>query len=88
MSAVTIAAEAVRLGIGVYRPVNEGERYDMIFDMHPQLLRVQCKWGSGDGETIQVRLTSAYHSPTRGYVTRTYTSDEVDAIAPWLVPVL
>jgi prevent-host-death family protein len=44
---------------------------------------VQCKWGACDGETIQVRLTSTYHSPTRGYVTRTYAPDEVDAVAAY-----
>jgi hypothetical protein len=24
----------------------EGGRYDMIFDLDPQLIRVQCKWAS------------------------------------------
>ena len=28
-----------------------------------------------------VRLTSSYHSPTRGYVVKTYAADEVDLVA-------
>lgn len=78
---LAIAAEAARLGLTVLMPMTEHERYDLVLGIAGRLLRVQCKWGSCDGETIQVRLTSAYHSPTRGYVTRTYTADEVDAVA-------
>ena len=39
-----IAAEAVKLGVFVLRPVVEGGRYDLIFDIDGLLLRVQCKW--------------------------------------------
>jgi prevent-host-death family protein len=80
---LAIAAEAARLGLTVLMPMTEHERYDLVLGIAGRLLRVQCKWGSCDGETIQVRLTSAYHSPTRGYVTRTYTPDEVDAVATY-----
>jgi hypothetical protein len=34
-----IALEAMRLGIGVFRPLGD-ERYDMILDLRPRLLRV------------------------------------------------
>src|SRR3954470_17527611 len=37
-----IAHEAIKLGIGVYRPVAD-ERADLILDLRPRLLRVQCK---------------------------------------------
>src|SRR6476661_1614748 len=37
------AAEAIKHGIGVFRPLAD-ERYDLIFDLRPKLLRVQCKW--------------------------------------------
>jgi prevent-host-death family protein len=78
---LAIAAEAARLGLTVLMPMTEHERYDLVLAIAGRLLRVQCKWGSCDGETIQVRLTSSYHSPTRGYVTKTYAADEVDAVA-------
>ena len=81
MAELAIAAEAARLGLTVLMPMTEHERYDLVLGVSKRLLRVQCKWGACDGETISVRLTSSYHSPTRGYVTRTYARDEVDAIA-------
>jgi hypothetical protein len=40
-----ITAEAVQLGVFVWRPVQEGRRYDLIFDVEGRLCRVQCKWG-------------------------------------------
>jgi hypothetical protein len=36
-----IAAEAVRLGIVVLRPIVEGRRYDLVFDTGPRLLYVR-----------------------------------------------
>jgi prevent-host-death family protein len=78
---LAIAAEAARLGLSVLKPLTEHERYDLVLGIGGRLLRVQSKWGASDGDTIQVRLTSSYHSPTRGYVTRTYGPDEIDAVA-------
>ena len=75
-----ITAEAVRLGIGVYRPVNEGERCDLIFNMHPRLLRVQCKWGTRRGNVIAVRTATSRLTPA-GYLRTTYSEEEIDAIA-------
>jgi PD-(D/E)XK endonuclease len=37
-----IARAAIELGIGVARPLAD-QRYDLIFDLRPRLLRVQCK---------------------------------------------
>ncbi len=78
---LAIATEAARLGLTVLSPMTEHERYDLVLGIAGRLYRVQCKWGSCNGETIQVSLTSSYHSPTRGYVTRTYRTDEVDLVA-------
>ena len=79
-----IAAEAVRLGIGVYRPVNEGERYDMIFDMHPQLLRVQCKWATKRGAVLAIRVSTSRLTPA-GYLRTTYSEREIDVVAAYCV---
>lgn len=75
------AAEAARLGLTVLMPMTEHERYDLVLGIAGRLLRVQCKWGSRQGDVIKVRLRSSYHSPTRGYVVKTYAPDEVDLIA-------
>ena len=74
-----ITAEAVRLGIDVYRPVTEGGRADLVFDFGDRLARVQCKWGRLVGDVIVVRTATCRHSPTRGYVKTTYAEDEIDA---------
>ena len=49
---LAIAKAAIELGIGVYRPVGEGDRYDLIFDFGDRLDRVQCKWAPLHGDVI------------------------------------
>lgn len=78
---LAIATEAARLGLSVLKPLTEHERYDLVLEIGGRLLRVQCKWGSCQGDVIYVRLKSSYHSPTRGYVMATYDRTEVDAVA-------
>jgi prevent-host-death family protein len=78
---LAVAFEAAKLGLSVLMPWTEHERYDLVLGIGGRLLRVQCKWGRSDGETISVQLASSYHSPTRGYVRRLYTPAEIDAIA-------
>ena len=74
-----ILAEATRYGIDVYRPVVDGGRADLIFDLGDRLERIQCKWGRVVGDVIVVRTGTCRHSPTRGYVRSTYAADEIDA---------
>ena len=78
--AVTLAA--TRLGIDVYQPIGEGGRYDLIFGIGPQLLRVQCKWAPRNGNVISVRLFSSRRTRA-GCRRRLYTQDEIDAIAAY-----
>jgi PD-(D/E)XK endonuclease len=75
-----ITAAAVELGIVVLRPVVEGRRYDLVFDVRHRLYRVQCKWAPRRGGAIEVRLASCRHTPS-GYVYATYDATEVDAVA-------
>jgi hypothetical protein len=77
-----IAAEAVRLGIGVFRPVGEGERYDLIFDLRPNLVRVQCKWAAQQGDVVIVRCQSSRRTAS-GFHVRGYTSEEIDAVVAY-----
>ena len=39
-----VVLAAVKLHLGVCRPVTEGERCDLILNTGRCLLRVQCKW--------------------------------------------
>jgi len=55
---LAIATAAAELGIGVWGPYTV-ERYDLIFDLRPRLLRVQCKWAARQGDVISVRCYRA-----------------------------
>jgi PD-(D/E)XK nuclease superfamily protein len=41
-----IVAAATKLGVGVLKPMHEGGRYDLVFDVDGSLLRIQCKWAA------------------------------------------
>jgi hypothetical protein len=76
-----IAFQAMKLGIGVFRPLGD-ERYDLIFDLRPRLLRVQCKWASHKGETLVIYCHSSRRT-AEGFRRSVYSADEVDAIAAY-----
>ena len=78
-----IAHAAVKLGIEVYRPVAEGGRFDLIFAFaDATLARVQCKWAPLVKGTVAIRSYSARRA-REGMRYRSYTSDEIDAIAAY-----
>lgn len=79
---IEIAAAAIRLGVGVYKPLNDGERYDLIFDDGVRLARLQCKWAVRRGDVVVVTCLSCRRSAD-GFVRRRYSADEVDAIAAY-----
>jgi PD-(D/E)XK endonuclease len=74
-----IAYEAIKLGVGVYKPIAD-ERCDFIFDLHPRLVRVQCKWASRYDDVIILRLYSARRTAT-GLRRTVYSPHEIDAFA-------
>jgi PD-(D/E)XK endonuclease len=76
-----IIAAAVKLGIDVYKPVGEGGRYDMIFELGGHLTRVQCKWASRHADVLIVRCYSSRRTAGGKIVNRSYTDAEVDAFA-------
>ena len=78
-----ILAEATRHGIVVYRPAVEGARADMIFEVGPTLLRVQCKWSRLLDQVVEVRARTCRRGPNGTYVRGTYSADEVDVIAAY-----
>jgi PD-(D/E)XK nuclease superfamily protein len=80
---LAIARAAAVLGIGVFKPLTEGERYDLIFDLRPQLLRVQCKSASRRSEVVVIRCRSCRRIRRGDQIQRPYTLDEVDAIAAY-----
>jgi prevent-host-death family protein len=77
-----VAAAAVRLGIDVLKPLVEHGRYDLVFDLGSQLLRIQCKWAPRQGEVVVVNL-AGFRCTSQGYVRSTYSIDEIDAVAAY-----
>jgi hypothetical protein len=77
-----IACAATKLGFGVLKPLADGERYDLVLDLRPTLVRVQCKWAVRLGAVVEVR-TGTSRRGRGGFVRTTYAADEVDAIAAY-----
>jgi hypothetical protein len=73
--------EALKLGVGVFQSLGD-ERYDLILDLRPALLRVQCKWASRSGDVIQIRTRRCRRGP-EGLIHRNYELGEIDAIAAY-----
>jgi hypothetical protein len=80
-----IAARAAQLGIGVWSAYTV-ERYDLIFDLRPKLLRVQCKWATRYGEIMVVRCYRNRRNRD-GLLTQLYSPDEIGAFAAYCADV-
>ena len=80
LAEMAIAFCAMDAGAVVLRPLSDGRRYDLVFDVGPCLLRVQCKWAPRAGEVVRINTRTSYLS-SRGHVRTAYRRHEVDAIA-------
>jgi hypothetical protein len=76
-----IVFEALKLGAGVFQPLGD-ERYDLILDLRPALLRVQCKWAVRSGDVVTIR-TRRCRRGRDGLIHRYYALGEIDAIAAY-----
>ena len=79
---LAIAKAALARRIGVYRPLSDGERYDLIFDLGDRLDRVQCKWAPLHGDVVVVRMYSNRRTAD-GLRRRAYARGEIDALAAY-----
>ena len=80
-----IAARAAQFGVGVWSPYTV-ERFDLIFDLRPRLIRVQCKWATRYGDVMIVRC-QRHRRARAGFVSRLYSADEIDAFAAYCADV-
>ena len=77
-----ISAAAIKLGIGVLKPLTDGHRYDLVFDLSHRLVRVQCKWATLHADVVAIRCYSCRRTRT-GQLKRRYSPSDVDAIAAY-----
>jgi PD-(D/E)XK nuclease superfamily protein len=74
-----VAAAALEHGVGVALPLDD-ERYDLVLDVRPRLLRVQCKWAARINDVVFARLYTSRRGP-EGLINRRYGAGEFDAFA-------
>jgi hypothetical protein len=79
---LAITRRALELGVDVYRPCFSGGRYDLIFGMGADLLRIQCKWATVRNDAVVIRCYSSRRGPD-GFVNRAYSSEQIDALAAY-----
>ncbi len=77
-----IVAAAIKLGVPVLKPVNEGLRYDLVFELEERFVRVQCKWIVRRGDVLVVPFVSRRRCAD-GFVQKRYERHEVDAFAAY-----
>jgi hypothetical protein len=77
-----IVHAAVKLGIGVFKPLTDGERYDLIFDLRPGSSGSSASGWAATGTPSSCAATRVV-APGDGLRRRTYAYDEGDAIAAY-----
>src|SRR5262249_8754505 len=75
------AKAAADFGIGVWGSLTV-ERYDLIFDLRPRLVRVQCKWASRHGDVITVPCHRNRRN-RNGLLRQHYSPEDIDAYAAY-----
>jgi hypothetical protein len=78
-----ITLAALRHGIAVLRPVAEGARYDLVFEIAGKFMRVQCKWAVRHGETILVRARTCRRGRGGQLIRGRYSAAEIDLVAAY-----
>ena len=79
-----IVHAAIKLGLSVSKPLTDGDRYDLIFDLCPRLIRVQCKWATLAGDVAVIRCYSCRRTRD-GLTKKGYSASEIDALAAYCV---
>ena len=80
-AAIIKAATLAR--VGVLLPLSV-ERYDLILDLRPKLVRVQCKWASVHDDVVVVRCATSRRTLS-GHQHTTYSRREIDAFAAYSI---
>ena len=81
-----VALAAAEAGILVLKPLAEGARYDLAFDLGGRFVRVQCKWASRYRDIVTIRCYSSRRCRD-GFLKRAYCASDVDAVAAYCPPI-
>src|SRR6266542_3571523 len=73
---------AAKLNVPILKPVNDGLRYDLAFELGHRILRVQCKWAARQGDIVVVRCRT-FRRIRAGYSEVSYSADEIDAVGAY-----
>jgi len=79
---LAIARAAAELGVGVFKPLTDGKRYDLIFELGSKLYRVQCKYARFRRDVVVVRCYSSRRA-REGLLKRPYCVEDADLIAAY-----
>jgi hypothetical protein len=71
-----IVFEALKFGAGVFQPLGD-ERYDLILDLRPALMRIQCKWAVRREGVVAIPTRRCRRGPA-GFIHRGYAPLRVD----------
>ena len=82
MAEAAITAAVIEMGLTGLRPLCEGRRYDLVVDLEPALLRLQCKLAHRVGGVLVINARTNRCTPG-GYLSTTYTPGEIDAVASY-----
>jgi PD-(D/E)XK endonuclease len=77
-----IAAAAIKLGIRVLKPLDDGGRYDLVFDVAGTIFRVQCKWAVKRGDVVAVRCYTNRRA-AEGQRRTFYSEAEIDLLVAY-----
>jgi PD-(D/E)XK endonuclease len=66
----------------VLKPLAEGERYDLVLDLRPRLLRVQCKWAVRRRGVVEITLKTN-RRVRDGFKSTTYSAEQIDAVGAY-----
>ena len=58
LAEAAVIKAAVEAHVGVLLPLSV-ERYDLVLDLRPRLLRVQCKWAVREGTVVVIRCATS-----------------------------
>jgi hypothetical protein len=89
LAKLAVMHHAAKFGVGIFRPMTDGHRYDLIFDLDGEgLLRVQCKSATLHGVVVVVSCRSAEEAEAASFGGPTRRKRSTPSLCYFLPPKL